>query len=522
MDRPKILIVEDESIVARDIRARLEEMQYVVVGSVDTGEAAVELAREANPDLVLMDIRLSGEMDGTEAAGIIHGQSGVPVVYLTAYGDDATVENGKVGAPFGWILKPFENRDLRAGIETALNRYRLESALRLEKEAHQAAERRYRFLYDQSPAIHVAIRSDGRISDVNPALIDIIGTGRDELVGRHLMELVEPQHAGHVVQFLDDVFEGTCEEYLEVGVSGADGLSHTILFSPGRIVPAGSSDGIACLVSGIEITERKRTAAALEQARKRVEQMARMRTIGSLAAGFAHHFNNLLTIVRGNAEFLLTARPDGGELADGVLQIVDAARRAEALTGQLMAYGRSGLFQSAAINLNEITRSVAGSVQPEISSSICLHLNLCDEPVDTVGDPNQVYHALLNLMLNACQAMPFGGELVVGVERVTLTEAQCKTIPHDVSPGPFVRISVCDTGIGMDEETRRRVFEPFFTTKESSDSVGMGLASVYGCVSNHHGSVDIVSQPGEGTTVSILLPLVAPPDKAPAAGRARP
>ena len=236
-----------------------------------------------------------------------------------------------------------------------------------------------------------------------------------------------------------------------------------------------------------------------------------METIGVLAGGFARHFNNMLAIIQGNAELLLSARDSSDELTEGVLQIIDAARRGSGLTGQLMAYARGGPHQNVEMDISELVLSVVGSVQPDIAGSIRVHVNLTDAAIVTVGDPSQVYGALLSMVLNACEAMPSGGELDVGVEEVALSEAQCERIPHEVTPGSFVRISVCDTGIGMDRQALDRVFEPFFTTKDVPDPSGMGLAVVYGCAVSHQGSVDAISQPDHGTTVSILLPIVSAP-----------
>ena len=509
MNPPRILVVEDEPEVMREIQVCLDGLQYVVAGNAASGAEAVELTRKLQPDLVLMDVNVGGDMGGAEAAGVIQKQFGIPVVYLSAYEDHRSVEQGKDGDPFGWVLKPFDRRDLHVAVEVALHQHQLKTVLLLEKEAHRAAEERYRFLYDQSPAIHIAIRADGGIADANPALVEIIGYSKFQLEGRHMMELVAADQAGQVAEFLDRVFQGDCESQLEVDMRAQDGRLHTVLFSPGKFISP-SDDDIACILSGIEITQRKAAAAALAEADQRLERVRKMETIGVLAGGFARHFNNMLTIIQGNAELLLSACESSDDLTEGILQIIDAARRASGLTGQLMAYGRGGSHQNVEMDINELVLSVVSSVQPDMAGSIHVHVNLTDDSVVTAGDPSQVYGALLNVVLNACEAMPSGGELDVGVEEVALTEAQCGRIPHEVAPGPFVRISVCDTGIGMDRETLGRVFEPFFTTKDVRDRAGMGLAVVYGCAVSHQGSVDVISQPDQGTTVSILLPIVAP------------
>jgi len=509
MNPPRIMVVEDEPEVVHEIEVCLDGLHYVVAGNAASGAEAVELARKIQPDLVLLDVDIGGDMGGVEAAGVIQKRFGIPVVYLSAYGDRGAIEQGKDGDPFGWVLKPFDRHDLHVAIEVAFHQQQLKTVLLLEREAHRAAEERYRFLYDQSPAIHIAIRADGGIADANPALVEIIGYSKSQLEGRHVMELVEPHQAGQVAEFLDLVFQGACESQLEVDMRARDGRLHTVLFSPGRFMSP-SGDDIACILSGIEITHRKATAAALAEAQRRLERVQKMETISVLAGGFARHFNNMLTIIQGNAELLQLGCESSDDVTESIHQIIEAARRASSLTCQLMVYGRGGPRMSVEMDINEVVLSVVGSVQPDISDSIHVHVNLTDAPVVTLGDPNQVYGAVLNMVLNACEAMASGGDLDVGVEEVALTERQCGRIPHEISPGAFVRIFVCDTGVGMDRETLERVFEPFFTTKDVRDRTGMGLAVVYGCAVSHNGSVDVISQPDQGTTVSILLPIVTP------------
>jgi|GEM_PF-3853163 len=509
MSPPRILVVEDDPEIMREIQVCFDGLQYVIAGNTVSGAEAVELSRKTQPDLVLMDVDIGGDMGGAEAAGVIQKQCGIPVVYLGAYEDDRTIEQGADGDPFGWVLKPFDRRDLHVAVEIALHQQQLKAVLLLEKEAHRAAEERYRFLYDQSPAIHIAIGSDGGIADANPALVQIIGYSKSELEGRHVMELVAPDQAGQVVEFLDRVFKGDCVSQFEVDMRAQDGRLHTVLFSPGKFISP-SDDDIACILSGIEVTHRKAASIALSEAHQRLERIRKMETIGVLAGGFVRHFNNMLTIIQSNAELLLSSRDSSDDLNEGILQIIDSARRASGLVGQLMAYGRGGQHRNVEMDINELVLSVVGSVQPDMDASIHVNMNLTDTAIVTAGDPPRLYDALLNLVLNACEAMPSGGELAVGVEEVVLTEDQCERIPHEVEPGAFVRISVCDTGIGMDHQTLERVFEPFFTTKDVQDQTGMGLAAVYGCAVSHQGSVDVISQPDQGTTVSILLPIVTP------------
>lgn len=499
MSRKQIVVVEDERIVAADIQSRLEEMNYEVAGLAAAGAEGVELVERVRPDLVLMDIKLDGEMDGIEAATRIRERCDIPVVYLTAYDDDDTLGRAKISQPFGYVLKPFDSRDLRTAIEVALYKHKMESALR-------AAEVKFRFLYNSSPAIHIAVRADGSVTNVNPTLLAAIGATRDELIGRHLIELAVPDQSGLMVEYLDKLLSGQeCAE-LEVDLQTSSGPPRSVLLSAVKCDDRGGSPDVAYAISGIDVTERKRADEALRVANQHLEKARRMEIVGKLAGGVAHHFNNLLTVIQGNAQLLAVGRESDSELADGLAEITHASRRAADLTDQLLAYTRRGMSQGAPVDVNEVVNDVADAIGLDTDQAVTVTRNLCEGSPVVVGDGGQIREAIFNLAVNAAEAMPGGGELALATE-IVAAEDSGRDRPEADQTGRYVRVSVTDAGVGMDSETLDHIFEPFFTTKPTGEAVGLGLAVVYGCARDHKGNVLVDSRPDHGTTVKLFLPL---------------
>ena len=246
-----------------------------------------------------------------------------------------------------------------------------------------------------------------------------------------------------------------------------------------------------------DVTDRK-------QLEDRLRQREKMDAIGQLAGGVAHDFNNQLGCIMGYAEMLLRAvtEPLQRQYADNIFK---ASNRAAELTRQLLAFSRKGKFLDTVVNLHDTISEVSTLLQRSIDKRITVTLRLEAEPATVRGDPTQLQNAFLNLALNARDAMPHGGELIFATR---IIEVEAHTQDIELAPGVYVETCVSDTGIGMSAEVKRHLFEPFFTTKEQGKGTGLGLASVFGTVRNHHGTVTAYSEPGHGSTFKVYLPAV--------------
>ena len=253
------------------------------------------------------------------------------------------------------------------------------------------------------------------------------------------------------------------------------------------------------------IVERKRAEPALQHSEEQLRVAHRMESIGRLAGGVAHDFNNLLTVISNHADFALEDLAEGDPLRTGLFEIRKAADRAAALTRQLLAFSRKQVMQPQVLDLNKIVGGMEAMLRRLLGETVELSVGLALGLGKVMADPGQIEQVVMNLAVNARDAMPNGGKLTIETADFEMDQA-CANQHAGLKPGPHVMLSVTDTGCGMDEETRARLFEPFFTTKEVGRGTGLGLATVYGIVKQSGGSIGVRSQPGQGSTFNVYLP----------------
>jgi signal transduction histidine kinase len=258
----------------------------------------------------------------------------------------------------------------------------------------------------------------------------------------------------------------------------------------------------AILTTVHDISDRVKLEDQLRQAQK-------MEAVGRLAGGIAHDFNNLLTAIRGNAELMSHRVKEDPNMAAEVDEILHAADRAASLTRQLLAFSRKQVLQPIALDLNEIVSSVSRMARRLIGTDVQLRLDLARSVSQVLADPAQVEQVLLNLIVNARDAMPSGGHITVQTRNVRLESGSTEVIQAGIAAGAFVMLAVTDDGIGMDKATQARIFEPFFTTKETGRGTGLGLSTVYGIVRQTGGAITVVSDRGKGASFKVYLPAVA-------------
>jgi PAS domain S-box-containing protein len=330
----------------------------------------------------------------------------------------------------------------------------------------------------------------------------------EEIIGRPFSVLCPPDRLAEAEAVLDQVRQGKPTPPFETVRRRKDGRDVEVLLS---ITPVKGPDGRALWATTIahDFTEIKRMESQLRQAQK-------MEAVGRLAGGVAHDFNNLLTVINGYSQVLLGALRGQEKAKEMVEQIHHAGERAAALTQQLLAYSRKQVQQLKVLSLNDLLAKMQKLLRPMIREDV----ELVVVPGPGLGrikaDPAQLEQVVMNLAVNARDAMPTGGKLTIETRNVMVEESE----ELEAAPGPHVVLSVTDTGHGMDEETQAHLFEPFFTTKPVGEGTGLGLATVYGIVKQSGGHIKVASAPGQGTTFNVYLPRLEEPTAGERAGPA--
>ncbi len=495
MSGQRILVIEDEHIVALDIKMHLERYGYTVPGMFASGEEALERIAGLSPDLVLMDIKLQGELDGVETAEIVKQRYKIPVILLTAYADDATLQRAKLTQPFAYIIKPFEERELRTAIVIALYRHRMEQMLVQREQLFSTT------LQSILDAV-IVMDSDHRIEFMNPVAEQMLRTSREACVGEPLASIVrvldaEEEHEGR---------HAMCSVQIELEDGSRLPVEKTV--AP-LVNESGQRSGWVWVFH--DISERVRAEKTMREQERLLRQAQKMEAIGRLTGGIAHDFNNLLTVIMGYSKLLVDdlSGPDPVDpdalLAD-VEGIQKAAVRSVSLTRQLLAFSRHHVMEPRRINANQIVSDMEKMFRRLVTEGVQIHLDLTADPAIVFVDPGQMEQVLLNLVVNARDAMEKGGSILIRTENRGFVDADVAPNP-EAEPGEYLCLSVRDTGCGIDPEDLSKIFDPFFTTKEVGRGTGLGLSTVYGIVMNSGGVIAVESTPGRGTTFTVSFPI---------------
>jgi two-component system, cell cycle sensor histidine kinase and response regulator CckA len=502
----RILVVEDEAIVARDIRQQLAQLGYTPLGPATRGEQAIALAHELRPDLVLMDIRLVGSMNGVTAALSIRRELSLPIVFLTAFSEEETLAEAKNAEPFGYIIKPFSDRELRSVLEMALYKASAEAKLRERAEALALANSQLAsqtFAIDQH-AIVCVTDVDGRITYVNDNYCSTGGYTREEVIGRHHREFASGLHPAALFAELWETITRGGGWHGELCNRAKDGSRYWV---QSTIVPLAGPDGVVSSYMAIQsdITEKRRAEAERGRLEAELNQSQKMEYLGRLSGGVAHDFNNLLAVVLANSEHGLAFGQPSPLLRECLTEINTAALRAADLTRKLLVHARKQPLSLRELDANEATEAMLGILRRLLGEDLEVVWQPAPEVWRVHVDPSQLDQIVANLCINARDAIAGVGKIVVSTSNEIIDEEFCAARPEG-TPGEYVRLEVSDTGCGMDAETVARIFEPFFTTKQRGEGTGLGLATVYGAVKQSGGFVSVTSQPGAGATFSVYLP----------------
>jgi PAS domain S-box-containing protein len=389
-----------------------------------------------------------------------------------------------------------------------------QAALALERselyKQLRVSEERFRSIFEQVSFGVVLAHLDGRFSAVNPAFARLLKSTCEELKGKHFADITHPHDTAAI--------EGWVRELLE-GHAGQVSFERRYLRKSGEPVwcaanitllrdAGGSPSYFLGMVQ--DISERKRTEEERNRLQQQLFQAQKMEALGTLAGGIAHDFNNLLSVMLGFASLARQRLSSDDPLQDSMGMIEESAQRAAELTRQLLVFARPERQQVKPVCVQEVLNRVRRMVERTFDRNIHVDVHKVGEPLWVNAEPSYLEQALLNLCINARDAMPQGGTLTIEVGSTTL-QAQQPELPATCAPGEYARVSVQDTGSGISPEDLPRIFEPFFTTKEPGHGTGLGLAMVYGFVKNHDGYVKVDSEPGSGARFTIVLPLIPAP-----------
>ncbi len=376
--------------------------------------------------------------------------------------------------------------------------YVTDISMRKRKEdAIRASEEQYRALFDQSPFAKFLYEQETlRFLAVNDAAVRHYGYSREEFL-RMTVENIRAQPAGPVTR-LSATEPGAQGVTLRRHVK-KDGTLIDVEITGHELVLGAMP---CCIAVALDVTERNRMEGQLRQSQ-------RMEAIGNLAGGVAHDFNNLLSIILSYSQMLAADLQPGDRMRDDLDEISKAGERAAGLTRQLLAFSRQQILQPRILDLNVVIGGVAKMLRRLVGEDVELNV-VGGAALGTVSaDPGQVEQVVMNLVVNARDAMPEGGKVTVETSNVDLDSTYASDHPG-VEPGAYVMLAVTDTGTGMDSATRERIFEPFFTTKEEGKGTGLGLSTVFGIVRQSGGSIGVYSELGEGTTIKVYLPQADP------------
>lgn len=491
----RVLLVEDDhpyaALVGTELRATACDVHHVT-----TLDAASRAVRDRSFDAILLDLGLP-DSSGLHTIERMHDHAvHVPILVLTSNADDRLGALAIQRGAQDYLLK--SEADARI-IERSLRHARERAAF---EQTLREGEMRFRALVENSYDAITLLDECGRVIYDSPSISRVTGYTPEERLGLSLEETIHPddlpmtrERLAYCLQHRDEVLR---VEYRFRHKDGSWRWGEAV--GVNRLADPAVR---AIVVNHRDVTDRKLVELALRESEEQLRQAHKMEAVGRLAGGVAHDFNNVLTAIFGYTDLLLDQmRADDPRRAD-VEEIRRAAERAAALTRQLLAFSRKQVMKPHVLDLNEVIASVRKLLMRLAGEDVKLEIRADPDLVRVCADPGQLEQVLMNLVANARDAMPTGGELSIRTRNEQISNNRARP---GLEPGTYAVIEVADTGVGMPPDVRDRIFEPFFTTKELGKGTGLGLATVYGIVKQTGGGIYVESEPGQGARFIIYLP----------------
>ncbi|MGR3175673.1 MAG: response regulator [Candidatus Scalindua sp.] len=483
----RLMVVDDEAVITTQLEDRLQSMKYDVVGTASTGEESVSMARELCPDLILMDIVMKGKLDGIDAAEIIKNEMDIPIIFMTAYADDKYVKRAMRAEPFGYIVKPFRENEIRANIEIALYKKDLE-------RKQEQAEKRIRRLFlaiEHNSYMVLIMDTEGKTEYVNAEFIQLTGYTSKEAVGKNISLLKSDETLPEVYKEMWDKITSGEEWRGELCIKNKDGtpdLRYTVALPVKNI----KGDIVFFVVVMEESSNHEKRMEMLLQSEK-------LNAMKTLTAGIAHEFNNIFAIISGNTQLLRRDYSEIKDLRDGLCTIQKATVNGAELISKMKMFTEMEKDTSALVfsDIKGIAKQAIKFTKPRWENKAQakgINYHIDEEGMEEVPMimciPLELREVFVNIINNALDEMRDGGSVSF----------------NTWSDEDNVFVSISDTGKGMSEDVKKKIFDPFFTTRRPEGS-GLGLSVTYGIIKRHSGRIEVESEEGKGTTFTISIPI---------------
>lgn len=525
-DAQNILVIDDTPITLVELVDVLRDEYSLIIAT--SGREALECVKQDTlPDLILLDIMMP-DINGYEVLIQLKKDPrtrDIPVIFITGMGEAVSETKGLVLGAVDYIKKPFSLSIVKARIDThlKLKRYqdRLEDLVKLrtieltetnrklhrkiydyeqaERAAHKS-EAEYQDLYNNAPDMYASVEAEtGKILKCNQRMLSDLGYDEEELLGRSIFDFLTPESVEYARKKISPLtFKNGIVHEEELRVQRKDGSIVDISMNT-RTMHDEDGDISFVISSWRDISEKRRLES-------RLHQTQRLEAIGALAAGIAHDFNNILSIIIGFTELAISDAATRPILQDDLQEVLTAGERAKDLVQQILTFSRPTDSEFKPVKAKVIIKEVVNFLRSTFPATIQISTDIKSNSL-IFGDPTQIHQIMMNLCTNAEHAMRQKG----GVLRVALNDVEFdaeKASLQGVKPGRYLNLTIGDQGYGMTAETLEKLYDPFFTTKKNREGTGLGMSVVHGIVKNHKGVIHVSSQPGEGSTFTIYLPII--------------